>query len=499
MYRLLIIDDECSKRAAKYQKILSDNFLIDVVLNDEDVLGTKLCIYYDAILLDHNLNNTHMDLSAVLDKCADHGAPIIIISEYKDVVTLKNMNKGKPQVEELISLKPIFSALEATELDSELKYIFNTLYNDLKSEFCTRIINVIEKTASCKPESQSANILHFSDLHFGKEDHGDSEISNFLSGLKSFIGHEKINISTVVISGDLSYSGKVEEYGALKRHLREFFRDISISPKEQVIIVPGNHDYNCNLAVLDICSETILADKKKFNDSKTFTPLDFTKFSPTAVPRAHFSDSCYQLTENVDYLKHSFFLKNSSCRNLDLEILGIENAAHFEMKTQNKRYIFKENEEKVSLTNGLNSILVGHASPNALGYRDCCDDPDDKEQCNENKCSKSSMCKHFSKMQTLMTRLRSILYLYGHNHYGRYEITPDKRHLFLGTGAPLGKDGVSGGFSILSLEISDENNKKELKVDNQPYLWKDGKETRNKPQGFKYDYQNGEWEKITTA
>ncbi|MBA2405372.1 MAG: metallophosphoesterase, partial [Bdellovibrionales bacterium] len=85
----------------------------------------------------------------------------------------------------------------------------------------------------------SINILHISDIHFGRIDQA------VLEELRTFIFNKKSDLGLVILTGDLTQRAKKKEFQAA----REFLESLDCP----VIVVPGNHDvplYNIFLRFL---------------------------------------------------------------------------------------------------------------------------------------------------------------------------------------------------------------------------------------------------------
>jgi DNA repair exonuclease SbcCD nuclease subunit len=88
--------------------------------------------------------------------------------------------------------------------------------------------------------------LHLSDLHFGQARHKPNEKSyemchvEFLDDCKKWLaGKSAGKADAVLITGDVAYSGSVEEYGIAANAIKEI---CTVVGTERVLIVPGNHD-----------------------------------------------------------------------------------------------------------------------------------------------------------------------------------------------------------------------------------------------------------------
>lgn len=93
--------------------------------------------------------------------------------------------------------------------------------------------------------------VHVSDFHFGGyDDDGFTEkvaCDALLADLETRIASEPPSFA--VITGDVAYSGQVQEYEAASSFLAKFAEVIQL-PRERLFFVPGNHDCDRTKAVL---------------------------------------------------------------------------------------------------------------------------------------------------------------------------------------------------------------------------------------------------------
>ncbi|GEM_PF-3379010 len=111
------------------------------------------------------------------------------------------------------------------------------------------------------------NILHISDLHFGIENKEGIELpldfkqrrefilSDLNDKLKEYSRSNKIHI--VVISGDIGFFAKEDEYSDFEQWITDLLECIDVKP-ECVIICPGNHDFDRDYKVERITKENYL-------------------------------------------------------------------------------------------------------------------------------------------------------------------------------------------------------------------------------------------------
>lgn len=88
--------------------------------------------------------------------------------------------------------------------------------------------------------------LHLSDLHLGRDVYNEKIVlEKLLADIKTQIEINNIELNLVFITGDLTFSGQKEEF----EHVQEFIGELLIVTKlnkDDVVVVPGNHDVNHN-------------------------------------------------------------------------------------------------------------------------------------------------------------------------------------------------------------------------------------------------------------
>jgi 3',5'-cyclic AMP phosphodiesterase CpdA len=160
--------------------------------------------------------------------------------------------------------KPLRSAAEQLELFAQVEFRTNdaqalaALLRRSQIEIREHVEpapNVIDSDAGTLPV-----IIHISDPHFGtmERDGKRTEMHRFIDGqysrklsehltreFKSAKGHFRFNTGKLilVISGDLTYRGRQEEFDRVEEFLKELGTGIGIT-HERIVIVPGNHDVN---------------------------------------------------------------------------------------------------------------------------------------------------------------------------------------------------------------------------------------------------------------
>jgi predicted phosphodiesterase len=91
------------------------------------------------------------------------------------------------------------------------------------------------------------NWIHISDLHFRESENYDQKVvtDSIIQDLKETIEKDGRIIDLIFITGDLTYSGKVEEFAIFHKFLEKLILVTSVSIND-IVVVPGNHDVNWN-------------------------------------------------------------------------------------------------------------------------------------------------------------------------------------------------------------------------------------------------------------
>jgi calcineurin-like phosphoesterase family protein len=105
-----------------------------------------------------------------------------------------------------------------------------------------------EKTSANRAniKYKSLLFLHLSDIHFSKSSNGtydlDEDIRNqLMQDAGNFVSTKGKSVQSILVTGDIAYSGKNEEY----QHAKDWLTNIASAlncPSPIILLVPGNHD-----------------------------------------------------------------------------------------------------------------------------------------------------------------------------------------------------------------------------------------------------------------
>ncbi len=93
--------------------------------------------------------------------------------------------------------------------------------------------------------NQSISILHLSDLHITTPEQATRWSNQLAQDLAQDLKIPRLD--ALIISGDIANYSTEQEYQAAQQFIDNFRQDFSLDPK-QIVLVPGNHDLNWELA-----------------------------------------------------------------------------------------------------------------------------------------------------------------------------------------------------------------------------------------------------------
>jgi 3',5'-cyclic AMP phosphodiesterase CpdA len=109
----------------------------------------------------------------------------------------------------------------------------------------------------------SFKVPHTSKTIESKIKDDDDYIECFFESVKKQLSERSLNLYALVIAGDIANSGKTKEYEKAKYFLNKAIEKLGLI-KENIILVPGNHDINWTDIDLFIDSPAYNGEKKEF-------------------------------------------------------------------------------------------------------------------------------------------------------------------------------------------------------------------------------------------
>lgn len=296
-------------------------------------------------------------------------------------------------------------------------------------------------------------LLHLSDIHFqhyGANDHldYDNDLRNELELDLTRVVKKMGSINAILITGDIAFSGKENEYSKASDWLDKICR-ICDCKVENVLTVPGNHDINRNI------NPMILSTHEKFKRIKKRPQIDLELQKYLA------NDEVYSFLLNPlkDYITFSqkygtFPRQNSLFWEKDLEFGDVK----LRIRGLNSTIISNENDDE----NDSRLILGEHQTSlireNGVVYLTLCHHP--PEWLFDGKDVEVDL------------HARAKIQLFGHKHI--FELTKDDKTLRLSAGAvhPSRKENEwEPRYNLLCLDCIKKEEKKQLKVKLWERIW----------------------------
>lgn len=470
MYKVLIIDDQIEQRKPLYEKIFENRVSIDLFFSDKMSIISKIAKeYFDCALIDEQLNIGDSQID-ILNAVARANIPIIMVSEKREY---NIRDYQRTYIADCISLVPVFQSLTAlNEVKSPRDHsYFAILYDSIREDFINRIKNVIWKNRGDDFSDSKLGLMlcHISDLQFGDPHVRQENLLNFFTMLKSYFKDSEVKPHLFVFSGDIGFSGKRDELtDDVKKIVMNCFESIYSdgSWQKHLLFVPGNHDFCYSESLIHGLIDSELGEGKDFCDKsdplnikfKGFTPSDFEIYAPLDISRYYFSKFCYELTSNTKYWNTPFYIDIPEYMDLGFRIIGISNADSYSRIGNSLFYEFRNDQFNLHLYPlKFPTIVVGHASPNALGYNNTCEPKSGKHCIKDfaNICGKLGDCQKWNSTKIFLEDANGVVYLHGHGHHSDALISKDKRNLFLSASAPNRINSSESSFSVLNFTHDD--------------------------------------------
>ena len=246
MYRILIIDDEIEQREEIYKKLFDNVFQITLISNrEEEIVNSLKDNLFDGIVLDSTLTSGAVTMK--VQQCIKNfNGAVILVSDKRE---FDDSDRGDNQICDCISLRPLFNCIEALakEKVTEQKNILKALESGIIKDIQDRIRSVIKSIVGYadNQKNNKLSICHIADLQFGDPEASEFALNVFFTRLTAYLSEREPKPDLVVIAGDITYSGKREEFAMAESHIIPFLESIyGEEYHKHLIVVPGNHDYN---------------------------------------------------------------------------------------------------------------------------------------------------------------------------------------------------------------------------------------------------------------
>ncbi len=292
------------------------------------------------------------------------------------------------------------------------------------------------------------SFIHLSDIHFVKSSNNPDDIDNdlrkaIITDLKTNAAKILNNVCGILVTGDIAFSGNIEEYNIAKDYLNEICEIFDIKPSD-VYCVPGNHDVNqstiSNSDFIPIAQDavnsasTIDAADREFskyinsdNQNMLFIPIEnynnfARRFECDISNNKIYWQKCFELTDDFHF-----------------RIIGI-NSSFISTKTDHKtgKLMYIGQSQIPDYSDGTATLLMCHHPPESWKF-------------------KEDMLSRINK--------RADIQLYGHMHSQSFDISEKNVILYSGAVHPTRTVDWLPRYNWLSIEGEIENNEKILNIE----------------------------------
>lgn len=299
-------------------------------------------------------------------------------------------------------------------------------------------------------------LVNFSDIHFRSGEFGHSMDPN--KNLRALLKNDVVDMcheigktpDAILISGDIAYAGKKEEYDFAQSWLTDLCEACGIS-SSVVFIVPGNHDVQRNVAAKPI------TDALHYRIKKSKDEAELEQLLRKILVDAESANFMYQSIEPFNDFARQFECNvqspNNTVAKRDLEL----------------------NDGSILRILGLNSALVSSESDLE---RDLFVDPAIFQISQEPGVEHLVLCHHpyswLRQGHELENHLHQIarIHLFGHRHTHR--ILPARDFISIASGAlhpDKTESGYEPGYNLIEIEVSGTEAKRSLDIRVHARIW----------------------------
>jgi len=446
--KVTVIDDEIDlgePRREVYESIFKD-FKLELLGVEEEFneFIKKRTSATDVVIIDENLNFwKEKRLDVVLRELEEklHNIPIIMIS--KDYpYSGYTQNRQRTKYHNIID-KFNYGDFKTNHVDEKYKDEISCLIRTKLCEYYGWVDKFIN--------DDKFTILHISDFQYG--DPKSSEHSYAGENiLASFLMEEDTIPDVIVVTGDVTSEGTTAEYKEFYSKIIRLMQDLRLDPKENLVIVPGNHDIDRRMLKLNDISIDI-------NKEDSYSGFLFKKFC----------DEAYNLTNEFKYLKYDNKLNFQTQKFLlrNIRFLNLNNVSNVS-DTNHKDYSFDKKAienliKEVARDRKNNEIIIGVGHAPIAFSQDC------SKINNENVTDYENDIPNEFLRLAQTTKMK--IYLSGHTHATKFMVADKnklKSTLIESTASSyrLGEAVLNGdkkrGFNIIEISYDEEYNPIEI-------------------------------------
>lgn len=307
------------------------------------------------------------------------------------------------------------------------------------------------------------SFIHLSDIHFVKSSNDPSDIDKdlrdaIITDLEINARENLKNVAGILVTGDIAFSGNIEEYEIAKEYLNRVCDVFHIKPSD-VYCVPGNHDVNQNVvnsSDLIFTAQNAVDEKGTIDDAdKTFSKyISDNNFNALFKPIDEYNEFAKRFECNISadkiFWQKDFVLEE----NLKLRVVGI-NSSFLSNKTDHQkgkldRLMYIGQAQIPCYETDVATLLMCHHPPQCWKFKD-----------------------------NILPRInkRADIQLYGHMHSQSVEIMDENAILYSGAVHPTRTVDWLPRYNWITISSKTENEERILKVEIYPRCLTDDRDS----------------------
>lgn len=292
------------------------------------------------------------------------------------------------------------------------------------------------------------SFIHLSDIHFVRSSNNPDDIDKplrkaILTDLKTNAQNILDNVTGILVTGDIAFSGSGEEYNIAKDYLNEICDIFNIKPSD-VYCVPGNHDVNQDAIIK---STFIPMAQCAVDATSTIDVADreFSKYISTEnqsilfIPIENYNNFARRFECDIDHNKIFWQKRFELTENFYFRVIGI-NSSFLSTKADHEtgKLMYIGQSQIPDYNDDTATLLMCHHPPECWKF-------------------KEDILPRISK--------RADIQLYGHMHSQSFDITEKNVILYSGAVHPTRTVDWLPRYNWLSIEGEIIDNEKILNIE----------------------------------
>lgn len=291
--KVLVVDDNLNAHKELFESFLSaPDFSVTYCSTVDDFFAAAI-ESFDVVLLDINLDLWKLTYEKALQTIGER-APIALTSTaFKESFTTKKLQEGRwshpeSNIIQVFDMRLLTIGVEEGEINQSSANTFSEILRAL----------IQPKELLEKEHSKEITLLHISDPQYG--DPGTDDWSILLEQqIGDFLKDNRYDPDIMVISGDIAFSGKLEEYEIAKVELRKLLEATSLQNNlNSLVLVPGNHDVDFRMSSVPSLDSSF----DKTNNSVKVTQNITVQGGNSVFGMALFRKFAYELTSDPKWI-----------------------------------------------------------------------------------------------------------------------------------------------------------------------------------------------------